>query len=145
MFWLIPIAIGAAALLSSSSDSDSSSSYDDSAEREAERQKAEREKKKQKLRQEITQFYNGELNKLAHKLGNTTYAANYYNFVDIEDAQRKKTGVTSTIQDKVLQGSDINKAKQQLKQLDIELAKLSNLEKRCLTAHQYLKTLRNES
>lgn len=145
MFWLIPIAIGAAALLSSSSDSDSSSSSDDSVQREAERQKADIEKKKQKLRQEITQFYNAELNKLAHKLGNTTYAPNYYNFAEIEDIKRKKTGVTSTVQQKILQGSDINKEKQKLKQLDIELATLSNLEKRCLTAHQHLKTLRDES
>lgn len=145
MFWLIPIAIGAAALLSSSSDSDSSSSSDDSVQREAERQKADIEKKKQKLRQEITQFYNAELNKLAHKLGNTTYAPNYYNFAEIEDIKGKKTGVTSTVQQKILQGSDINKEKQKLKQLDIELATLSNLEKRCLTAHQHLKTLRDES
>lgn len=148
MFWLIPIAIGAAALLSSGSSDDSSSSYDDSAEREEKRRKEAAKQQKKQLSQEIAQFCNAECNKLAHKLGNATYNAPYYEFTVIKAAIQKQQAMSSLYaltQEKIFAGSHGEQMSQQLAEIDKQLAELRKLKKHSLAAHQYIKTLQSGS
>jgi|GEM_PF-6905832 len=147
MFWLIPIAIGAAALLSSGSSDDSSSSYDDSAEREEKRRKEAAKQQKKQLSQEMVQFCNAECNKLAHKLGNTTYNPPYYEFTAIKAAIEKKQGSSlyALTQEKIFAGSHGEQMSQQIAEIDKQLAELTKLKKHSLAAHQYIKTLQSGS